>query len=145
MTLHLVKLCVGIESIEHLRAADAEELKALKAAGQTPELVHRTRQMPKRAEEILDGGSLYWVIRGAIQVRQPILALRPVTGADGQGYCDIVFARQLVMVRPTPRRAFQGWRYLEASDAPADLGAFGEGGGELPPSMRAALIELGLI
>ncbi|MEI2806731.1 MAG: DUF1489 domain-containing protein [Albidovulum sp.] len=76
---------------------------------------------PKRREEIVPGGSLYWVIRGMILCRQPIADLEAVTGADGIERCRIVFKPQIIPVRPTPRRAFQGWRYLEAADAPPDL------------------------
>lgn len=145
MPLHLIKLCVGIDSIEHLTTADREELRALKAARKPPELIHRTRSFPRRADEILPGGSLYWVIKGAIQVRQPLVEIREAVDANGLACCDLVFAEKLVPVRPTPRRAFQGWRYLVADDAPPDLGKAWRGASQMPAEMRAELAALGLL
>ena len=145
MTLHLIKLCVGIDSIAHLRERQAWRLDTEKAAGRAPELRHRTRQTPRRRDALLDGGSLYWVIKGVVQVRQPLADLRPVTGDDGVPRRDIVLEPTLVPTRPRPRRAFQGWRYLLPEDAPADLSFNGADAEALPPEMRAELIELGLL
>lgn len=145
MVLHLIKLCVGCGSIEELLEADRRDIAAQKAAGRKPELIHRTRQLPRRAEAIVPGGSLYWVIKGAIQVRQPLLELRPVEDAEGNSACDIVFSERLIPVRPTPRRAFQGWRYLETADAPPDLFRRELAEGLVPASMRRELLELCLI
>jgi hypothetical protein len=99
---------------------------------------------PRRQDEILPGGSLYWVIRGVIMCRQPIAGLVGVRGKDGIERCRIEFKPQIVPVRPTPRRAFQGWRYLEPDDAPPDLTrkAIKEA---IPPKMRRELAELGLL
>lgn len=144
--IHLVKLCVGCESIEDLAAWQARRLKDMRAARQKPELFHRTFQTPKRREELLGGGSLYWVIKGLIQARQAIVDLREGTKDDGSPCCLIILERDLVPVRPVPRRAFQGWRYLEADDAPADLiGGNAAALSELPQQMRKQLAELGLI
>jgi hypothetical protein len=90
------------------------------------------------------GGSLYWVIKGLILCRQPIAALTPVKGADGIERCRIEFKAHIVPVRPAPRRAFQGWRYLEAADAPPDLPKGGDGKG-MPEKLRRELAELGLL
>ena len=145
MTLHLIKLCVGIDSIAHLRERQAARLAAQRAARQRRELYHRTRQTPRRRERVLDGGSLYWVIKGVVQVRQRLLDLRAVRGEDGIPRCDLVLDHELVPTRPQPRRAFQGWRYLEPDDAPADLELRGTEADKLPAEMRDALIELGLL
>jgi hypothetical protein len=145
MVLHIIKLCVGVDSIEHLAELDKAELKRLRRERKKPELIFRTRQMPKRAAEIVPGGSVYWVIKGVVQVRQPLLALRPVTASDGHSACDMVFANRLVAVRPVPRRAFQGWRYLDAADAPPDLGSDAKAIAQIPESMRRELMALGLI
>lgn len=147
MTLHLVKLCVGTDSIEDLRSWQDQKLASAKRkhGRSKPEIWHRTRMFPKRQDEVLNGGSLYWVIRGIVQVRQKILELRPAVDKDGISCCDIILDRALVPVRPVPRRAFQGWRYLEPDDAPPDLAA---GTGDLtamPARMRAELSELGLL
>ncbi len=145
MTLHLVKLCVGAESVADLRDWIAERGAQQLAAGRVPEHAHTTRMVPKRGDEILDGGSLYWVIKGAVQVRQRILDIRPFKGADGIGRCDIVLDRDLVETARQPRRPFQGWRYLEPKDAPRDVAAIASEGDELPPELRAELAELGLL
>lgn len=146
MTLHIVKLCVGCESVEDLGAWQTERLKQMKAEKQKPELFHRTFQMPKRREELLDGGSLYWVIKGVIQVRQRLVDLREGTRPDGTPCALFILDKSLVQVRPVPRRAFQGWRYLAAEDAPADL-AGGRAGDvdQMPAKLRRELAELGLL
>lgn len=145
MPLHILKLCVGASSIEDLAAWQAERVREQKARGETPRIFHRTLQTPKRQAE-LKGGSLYWVIKGVVQVRQKLVGFEEGKKDDGTPCCVILLDRKLVPVRPVPRRAFQGWRYLPGDDAPKDLG---RGGGDdlaaLPADMRRALIELGLI
>jgi hypothetical protein len=145
MVLHIIKLCVGVDSIEHLALLDREDLKRRKRERKSPELIFQTRQMPKRAGEIIPGGSVYWVIKGVVQVRQPLVALRPSKTVEGHSACDMVFADKLIAVRPVPRRAFQGWRYLEAADAPPDLGGDATAISRIPESMRRELMALGLI
>jgi hypothetical protein len=144
--IHIVKLCVGIENAAELIAWQAERLKAMKRVGQTPELVHRTRMTPKRAGEVLDGGSLYWVIKGSILLRQRILDLREETDPERGSVCAIVFDPVLVPTRPQARRAFQGWRYLTTDDAPPDLPASEAAVvAEMPAAMRAELAALALL
>ena len=145
MTIHLLKLCVGCDTVQDLKHWQDDRLKQLKRAGKTQELCHRTLQAPRRREEVLDGGSLYWVIRGVILVRQRIIDLRPDTKDDGIACCGIALDRELVATRAQARRAFQGWRYLPAADAPADLRVVGEDEGDMPRAMRADLRELRLI
>ena len=145
MTVHLVKLCVGVDTVQDLRDWQAARLRSLAAAGEPAELRHRTRQTPRRRDDILAGGSLYWVIKGLVLVRQRILDLTPATKDDGTACCGIVLDADLVTTRPQPRRAFQGWRYLELADAPPDL-RLSEGANDgMPPGMREALRELRLI
>jgi len=144
--IHLIKLSVGCDSIEELAGWQSARLKAMRAAGQHPELYHRTFQTPKRREELLAGGALYWVIKGLVQARQRLLDLREGTRDDGTPCCLIILDEELVPVRPTPRRAFQGWRYLDPADAPADLAGAAAGNlAGIPPAMRRELAELGLI
>jgi len=138
MALNLVKLCVGVTEIEELESW----IRDCRAGRDT--LDHVTRMFPRRQSEILPGGSLYWVIRGMILCRQPIAALEEVTGSDGIGRCRIVFKPKIIPVRPTPRRAFQGWRYLEEADAPPDLPKAVKTEG-LSEKMRRELAELGLL
>lgn len=138
MPLHIIKLCVGVNELKDFEEWRREEQRAKRA------MSHVTRMFPKRASEILKGGSIYWVIRGLILVRQRITALEPITGKDGIDRCRIVFDSQYTLVRPTPRRAFQGWRYLDDSDVPPDLRR-NAGIRNMPESMRAELAALGLI
>jgi hypothetical protein len=147
MSLHLIKLCVGCDSIEDLASWQAERLKQRRRAGEKkPQLFHRTFQTPKRRDELLDGGSLYWVIKGLVQVRQPLLDLTEGTKDDGTPCCLLILKNELIPVRPAPRRAFQGWRYLDGDEAPEDLKR-GSAGGivAMPQKLRKQLAELGLL
>ena len=146
MSLHLIKLCVGCDSIEDLASWQAERLKQMRKAGQKkPRLFHRTFQMPKRRAELLDGGSIYWVIKGIVQVRQPLLDITEGTKDDGTPCCLLIFKNELVPVRPVPRRAFQGWRYLDPDEAPEDLKRGSSDIVAMPPKLRKQLAELGLL
>lgn len=145
MTVHLIKLCVGCDTVEELAIWQAERLKRLKRARKTPELCHRTLQTPRRRDEVLDGGSLYWVIKGFVLVRQRVLDLRPDAKDDGTACCGIVLDKELVATRAHPRRAFQGWRYLEVADAPKDAGVVDAAVEDVPRGMRDELRELRLI
>ena len=108
-------------SVADLEEWIGEKLKDKKRLRQKPEHIHTTRMVPKRGEELTDGGSLYWVVRGQIACRERILDIRPFTDKDGVGRCRIVLDGKVVLVEPRPRAAFQGWRYLEPKDAPRDL------------------------
>src|ERR1700679_3565983 len=119
--LHLIKLCVGVDTLEELASWQKQRLAEKKKKGQKPELVHITRQTPKRAEELLDGGSLYWVIKGQLAARETLIQLGPVT-RNGVAHCGLVYDKKLVPVMRRSRSAFQGWRYFDAKDAPADVG-----------------------
>ena len=144
MALHILKLCVGADSIDDLREWVAERSMMAIAAGLEPHSVHTTRMVPKRIEEIVDGGSLYWVIKGQVQARQKIIDIRPFTGNDGITRCNLILGPEVVETALQPRRAFQGWRYLKSEEAPADLAALG-GGNDLPPELKRELAELGLL
>lgn len=145
MTVHLIKLCVGCDSVKDLADWQEERLKRLKREKKTPELCHRTLQTPRRRDEVLDGGSLYWVIKGFVLVRQRVIDLRADAKDDGTACCGIVLDAKLVATRPHPRRAFQGWRYLEAADAPRDVKGLADGPDDMPRAMRKDLRELRLI
>jgi hypothetical protein len=145
MTVHLLKLCVGVETVQELKDWQEARLKRLARARKVPELCHRTLQTPRRRGEVLDGGSLYWVIKGLVLVRQRVLDLRPDSKDDGAACCGIVLDAELVGTRPHPRRAFQGWRYLEASDAPPDIQSLETADDAMPRAMREDLRELRLI
>jgi len=145
MPLHLIKLCVGADSVRDLEDWIKEKLKDKRKRGERPEHIHRTRMVPKRADELIDGGSLYWVIRGEIMCRQRIRAIRPFRDKDGIGRCGIVLDPKVVLVAPRPFRAFQGWRYLAVKHAPPDLDRAAPGAAAMPEKMRRELRELGLM
>lgn len=145
MALHLIKLCVGCDSVRELEDWIKQKLKAKRKAGEKPEHIHRTRMVPKRADELIDGGSLYWVIRGEVMCRQRIRAVRPFRDKDGVGRCGIVLDAKVILVQPRPYRAFQGWRYLQAADAPPDLDKTAPGAAAMPEKLRRELRELGLM
>lgn len=145
MTLHLVKLCVGIDRLQDLRIWQAKRLDDLARAGRVAELCHKTKQMPRRRAEVLNGGSLYWVIKGFVSARQRILDLKQTVREDGRHCCGIVLDSKIVETRPNLRRPFQGWRYLEANEAPPDLSGSDDGTAEMPPGMREELRALRLI
>lgn len=144
MALNLVKLCVGCDSIGELEQWIDERAALARRKGQAYEHVHTTRMVPKRGAD-LDGGSLYWVIRGQIACRQRLIAVRPFTDGDGIGRCHLVLEQVVVPVEPRPTRPFQGWRYLAATDAPPDLATRGAGLEAMPEDMRRDLAALGLI
>lgn len=139
--INLVKLCVGVDSVEDLRAYHAQTPSVRRDHGR----YHVTRMWPKRADELLCGGSLYWVIKGQIQCRQRITKLEEAIGSDGIRRCRIVLDPQIVLTQTAPRRAFQGWRYLAATDAPADLAQARAGDDELPEELSVELAALGVI
>ena len=137
MTVHLKKLSVGSQSLETLRLWQALRFS------DTGRLIHVTRNWPRRAKEILDGGSIYWIIKGVMSARQNIVDLVEVKRVDGQAACGLVLDPKLVAVSPTKMRMFQGWRYLESEDAPADLiDPIDE---SMPPALVAELRELGVL
>ncbi len=145
MPLHLTKLCVGCDSVADLEDWIKQKLKEKKRRGQKPAHIPTPRMVPKRAEELKAGGSLYWVIRGQVSCRERILDIRPFTDKDGIGRCRVVLDGKVVLVEPRPRSAFQGWRYLEAKEAPRDLSRAAPGAAKMPEQMRRELRELGLL
>ena len=145
MPLHLIKLSVGTDSVADLEDWIQKKLKEKKRRGQKPERIHTTRMVPKRADELTDGGSIFWVIRGQITCRERILDIRPFTDKAGIGRCRLVLDPKCVLVEPRPRSAFQGWRYLEAKEAPRDLSLAAPGAAKMPEQMRRELRELGLL
>ena len=142
--MHMIKLCVGVATLEELESYRAERAHWWGADYGEDVHVHRTRTMPKRAAEMQGIGSIYWVISGVIRARQPILRLAAAVDDQGLGRCDIIMAPDMVRVLPRPKSPFQGWRYLDPKDAPPDLGGSGfaeEGSAEL----ALELSRLGLI
>ena len=136
MAVHLKKLSVGTGSLDELR-----QWQMLRRE-QVGQVMHVTRNHPRRAAELVDGGSIYWIIKGVMTARQRILDIVDVVRADDRPACGLVLGDDLVPVVPTRMRVFQGWRYLEVADAPADLGAADSP--ELPSELVAELRQLGI-
>ena len=143
--LHLLKLCVGADSVDDLVRWQAGRIAQRTRRGEDPRPRHITRMWPRRAEELLDGGSLFWVFRGAILARQKIEELQEHQGKDGIRRCAIVMSPDIIRVEARPRRPFQGWRYFAAEDAPPDLKDQTDSAQDLPPDLAVALNGLGVV
>lgn len=141
-TIHLIKLCVGTDTVEDLEAWQASAQVNRNAEG-LPR--HVTRMWPRREPEVLNGGSLYWVMKGQVLCRQPIVALEQVEGADGITRCGIVLDPVLHRTVAAQRRPFQGWRYLAPADAPPDLPKTRKAEHPLPPDLSRALADIGVL
>jgi hypothetical protein len=144
MPLHLIKLCVGAESIEDLEEWIGERVAERRKRGERQLSLHVTRMAPKRGDQLLDGGSLYWVIKGQVAARQRLEAIETFTDKDGIGRCRLWMEPNVTPVLPRPYRPFQGWRYLNPKDAPPDLRA-SSGIAEMPEELRRELSGLGLL
>ena len=138
--INILKLCVGADSVEDLTDWQTSQRP------HWPEgrAIHVTRMWPKRAAEVLDGGSLYWVIKGVVLCRQRILDLQEVNLGDGIPRCALVLDQEVIRTEAAPRRPFQGWRYLDPKDSPRDLSRDRAKDDPLPPQLAQALAELGL-
>lgn len=148
MTLHLLKMAVRIDSVAHLARVQKARRDALRAQGDKPVTWHFTRNFPRRADEVLDGGSMYWIVRGEIVARQQIIAFEERRRGDGRKRCAIGLTSKIIRTEPMAHRAIQGWRYFPASDAPPDLAAApvrAKGAERLPDGLARELRELGLL
>lgn len=139
--INLIKLSVGSKSVESL--IDWQETPRAKGPDGLPR--HVTRMWPRRAKELLNGGSVYWVIQGLVQCRQRIIRLDEVTGGDGIRRCAIVLDPAVIRTSTAPKRPFQGWRYLSQGDAPADLPMARQNEEALPADLSAALADIGVL
>lgn len=143
MSVHLIKLAVGVEDFEHLARLQKARMAEFKAQGLSEHPRHFTRMRPKREVELLDGGSIYWVIKGVIRARQELVAFDSYTDDEGVKRCIFVLDPHLVATQGRPHRAFQGWRYLDPAKAPKD--AAGDVGGDIPAELAQDLEALGLL
>ena len=146
MVVHLIKMAVGIESFSHLAHVQKNRLQDLDKAGEPPLLRHWTRNFPTRAEEICAGGSLYWIIKGAIRARQKISSIDKNTSERSRKRCALVLDTTLVRTELKISKPIQGWRYLDPQAAPKDLlMVANEGNADIPMEMARELRELGLL
>lgn len=143
MSLNILKLCVGCDSVEDVEAWIALK-RAERARDGHDHHFHVTRMVPQRQTEVLAGGSLYWVIKGTVQCRQRLIGIEPFTDGQGVGRCRLLLDTEVVRTHWQPRRPFQGWRYLKPDDAPDDIGS-SNALAEMPPKLRLELAELGLL
>jgi len=143
MVLHLIKLAVGVEDLAHLKKVQAARRKERRQGPRSPHWVF-TRNTPRRAEELLDGGSLYWVVRGVIRCRQELVGFdEDFDKEEARKYCRIELKRSLIPTAPRACRAFQGWRYFKPDEVPPDLSRGDTG--DMPAEMAAELKRLGLL
>ena len=145
MTLHMIKLAVGIESVRHLAEVQARRLEQARQRGEPAVLRHLTRNAPRQRHELLDGGSLYWVIRGFVRVRQRLIAIEEAVNARGVPCCALVYDPRHTRTEWRPHRPFQGWRYLKAEDAAPDARTGAGDADHLPTEMVVELRDLGLL
>jgi hypothetical protein len=132
--------------VKDLKGRVAERMKTARKKGLPQHHVHVTRMTPKRIDDILKGGSLYWVIRGEIAAREKIIAIEPFRDRDGIGRCRLIMQPRVIAVSPRPMRPFQGWRYFTVDSAPPDLGKAAAGTiAAMPEPMRRELRDLGLL
>jgi hypothetical protein len=139
--LNIVKLSVGSENIAMLKEWQQARRDQLKIKYS----LHITRMWPKREKELLDGGSIYWVIKGAIQLRQRLIGFDEIIGADGIRRCGFKLDPELIPTTKALRRPFQGWRYLKSEDSPSDLSTNREADDDLPEEMQQTLARLGVL
>lgn len=139
--IHLIKLSVGSDSVEQIE--DWQQNRSKQRVNS--QYFHLTRMWPKRENELLNGGSIYWVVKGLVQARQRIIGLEEMIGDDGIRRCGIVLDPELIRTATAPKRPFQGWRYLKPEDAPPDLGKSRKNDDALPPELAGALAEIGVL
>ena len=144
MTVHLLKMAVGIESVDHLIAVQADRLQQAEHGG-VGVLRHLTRNTPRRAEEVLESGSIYWIIKGYIRAHQRITGFGEAMGQNGRPRCALLLDPQLVRTELVPHRPMQGWRYMDPSAAPRDLSRQAAAKTSMPDEMEAELRALGLL
>ncbi len=137
--LHMIKLSVGTEDVDDLERWQAQRLR------RTGRVFHRTRMMPRRRDEVVQGGSIYWVIKGAIRCRQRLTAIEPGNDEEGRRCTLLMLEPKLVRTAPRPHRPFQGWRYFAPENAPIDYASLPPGVADMPPELVAELHELGLL
>ena len=143
MVLHLIKLAVGVDDLAHMKKLQAARRSQRRQGPRSPHWVY-TRHMPRRTEDLLAGGSLYWVVRGVIRCRQELVGFEEdFDKEEARKYCRIKVKRTLISTAPRACRAFQGWRYFDGDDAPPDL-AKGDTG-DMPRAMADELRRLGLL
>ena len=145
MTVHLIKMAVGVGDVQHLVRIQAGRLRQARERGEAAVLRHYTRHTPRRSAELTDGGSLYWVIKGFIRVRQEFRAVERGVNAEGRPSCALVLAPGLVRTSLRACRPFQGWRYLGPENAPADLSPLAGATDGVPRASAAELRQLGLL
>ncbi len=145
MTVHLLRMAAGIESIDQLKSVQAARM-AGRGGEKSPGVVKTfTRNVPRRASELLDGGSIDWVMKRFLRARQTVLGCERLTNSEGRTYAALTLDAEVTRVELRPQKAFQGWRYLRPEDAPVDLAAAARAGEGMPPEMVAELRQLGLL
>ncbi|MFP7570133.1 DUF1489 family protein [Marivita sp. S2033] len=138
--INLIKLSVGSDSVEQMEDWQKNRSRQRRDG----QYYHLTRMWPKREAELVNGGSIYWVVKGFLQARQRIIRLDEMIGDDGIRRCAIVLDSEIIRTSIAPKRPFQGWRYLKPEDAPVDLGKARQNDDALPAELAGALAEIGV-
>ena len=143
MALHILKVAAGVSSLEHLRQV-VDRYSYMDA--ELGHIMHMSsRNTPRRMGEVLDGGSVFWIIKRAIVARADLIAIREVVREDGKKGCQMCIRPNVIPTIPQPKRGFQGWRYLKHDDAPQDLESDAPSSGTGSPELARELKSLGLI
>ena len=145
MTVHLLKMAVGIDSVAHLAGIQKQRQERATAPGGTGDLRHFTRHAPRRAGEVTDGGSIFWIIKGYVRVRQRVLGIERVARREGRKRCALILDSDLVKTELSVHKPIQGWRYLDPAAAPPDTDVSAPEETSIPPDMAAELRALGLL
>lgn len=138
-------MAVGIDSVDHLAEVQRQRLERSAESGGTGDLRHFTRHAPRRADEVISGGSIYWIIKGYVRARQNILGIERVAHREGRKRCALILDPDLVKTELSPHKPLQGWRYLDPAGTPADMNLSAPEETAIPPDMAAELRELGLL
>ena len=143
MTVNLLRMAVRIQSISQLKEIQTER----RALTDGKRLHSFTRNMPRRTDELIDGGSIYWVVKRLIRVRQKIIGIEKMTNEEGKKFCAIELDPSHILLEPRSQKPFQGWRYLKTEESPADApdGGVANFGLDMPSEMMVELKELGLL
>jgi hypothetical protein len=143
MTVNLLRMAVRIQSISQLKEIQTER----RALTDGKRLHSFTRNMPRRTDELIDGGSIYWVVKRLIRVRQKIIGIEKMTNEEGKKFCAIELDPSHILLEPRSQKPFQGWRYLKTEESPADApdGGVANFGLDMPSEMIVELKELGLL
>ena len=145
MYANFLRTGVGVESIEHLYEIQHGH-RQIKFNGENHAYLF-TRRTPTRANDLINGGSVYWIIKRQICARQTIADIQTLKDEDDKPFCHVIMNQQIYLTQPVAHKHIQGWRYLSPEKAPKDIGLFTPNNrpDDIPPELAAELAEAGLL